>query len=139
MVSRTTWAALAKAASAACLLPTSCVNASLPGLSGQIAGAPGASAACAPTTTGRLVLDVDQLGRILGLVERLGNDERHRLADVADALLRQQRRPAHMGGRAVALLAREHRVQRAEAALLEFLTGEHRQHPRGRGGLLGIN
>ncbi len=37
----------------------------------------------------RLVADVDQFGRILCLVQRLGDDERNRISDIADATTRQ--------------------------------------------------
>ena len=83
-------AARANAASVAALSPASTVKASLPGLSSHTAGAPGAAAASAETTARqRLVLDREQLGRVLRLVQRLRDDERDRLADITHPLLRQ--------------------------------------------------
>ena len=87
----------------------------------------------------RLVLDRDQLGRVLRLVQGLGDDEGDRIADIAHPLLRQQRLRADKGRRAVLLAARDQRPQRAEAAPLELGAGQHREHP-GRGArLLGVD
>ncbi len=36
-----------------------------------------------------LVLDLDQFGSVLCLVQRLGDDERNRVPDIADAITRQ--------------------------------------------------
>ena len=64
----------------------------------------------------RLVVDLDQLGRVLGLVQRVGDDEGDRVADIAHALLRKQRLRADKGRGAVAAPARHARQQRAEPA-----------------------
>ncbi len=79
----------------------------LSGHSSHTAGAPGAIASSSVVTAGSvLVFDLDQLGGVLGLVERLGHHERHRLADVAHALAREQRLRRDEHRRAVAALAR---------------------------------
>ena len=51
----------------------------------------------------RVVVDVDQLGRVLTLIRLLGEHDRHRLADVADGAVGEQR---------LRHLRREHRERR---------------------------
>ena len=71
----------------------------------------------------RLVVDLDQLGRVLGEVARLGHDERDRVADEADVALGEgpEGRAGH--GRRVTL---EHgRLHRADVRV-EVRGGEHR-------------
>ncbi len=85
-----------------------------------------------------LVLDRDQLGGVLRLVERLGDDERHRVADIADAVLRQERLRADKGRRAAPPPARHQRAQRAEPAPPQFVAGQDREHARRRPRRRGI-
>ena len=44
----------------------------------------------------RLVLDLDQLARVLGRVAALGDDERDRVTDVAHVADRERRRNGHL-------------------------------------------
>ena len=74
------------------------------------------------------VIDGDPLGRVLRLREGFGDDEGDRLADEADAVLRQQGLRADIAGRAVAALARHRRQQGAEPAPGELRPGEHGEH-----------
>ena len=80
----------------------------------------------------RLVLDLDQFGGILCLVQRLGDDERDRVPDIADAVLRQQRLRADKGRRAIAPPAAHAGHQGAEPAPAQILAGQHGEHA-GRG------
>ncbi len=74
----------------------------------------------------------DQLGGILCLVQRLGDDERHRLADVTHPALRQQRTDPDETGGAVHLVAGRQHADIAEPATGQIVAGQHRQHA-GRG------
>ena len=86
-------------------------KARLPGASGQIAGAPAASAALPSTTAGqRLVVDLYELGRFARDLLAVGNDEGHRVADMAHAA-HGQRRPRRHDQR----LHRRHAGQRPES------------------------
>ena len=68
----------------------------LPGASGQICGAPGASAARASVTGGeRIVFDGDELGGVLRRGGAFGDDHRHRLADMQDPLGGKRRAVRH--------------------------------------------
>ena len=86
--------------STAALSPASWTKAWLSGHSSHTAGAPGATASSERHHgRQRLVVDLDRLGGVLRLVERVGDHERHRIADVAHALVRRAaaagaRRPA---------------------------------------------
>ena len=85
--SRTTTSALLNAAS---MSPPATVqwNAWLPGASGCSCGAPGSVAALRiHDRRQRLVVDVDQVDRVVGLVRRLGDDDGDRVADVAHDVL----------------------------------------------------
>ncbi len=79
-----------------------------------------------------LVVDLDQLGGVLGRVQRLGDDEGDGIADIAHALARQQRLQADEGGRAAAPLARHHGRERAEPAPAQILAGQDADHARRR-------
>ena len=59
----------------------------LPGASGQIAGASFAIARSTSDAAGSCIeLDLDRFGRVLRLMDRLGDHDRDRLPDVAHAL-----------------------------------------------------
>ena len=78
-----------------------------------------------------LVVDDDQLGRVLGGVRRVGDDHRDRLARVTDALGREHR---ELDGHELGPV--EHRGERLEVA--EVGGGEHGAHagrPLGLGGV----
>ena len=76
----------------------------------------------------RRVLDLDQLGGVLGLLERLGDDQSHWIAHVADAILGQHR-PAGVGAwGAVAIVERHQAGYVAEALLFDVGAGEDQQH-----------
>ncbi len=78
----------------------------------------------------RLVRHLDRLGGVAGDVERLGDDEGHRLAGAAHAPLRQERLRRHERGGAAAALPRHVRAQRAEAAGAQIIARQHREHAR---------
>jgi hypothetical protein len=80
----------------------------------------------------RLVADVDQFGGVLCLVQCLGDDERNRVPDIADAIARQQWLRRDKGRGAVAPPAADLRHQTAETAASQILTGQNRKHA-GRG------
>ena len=86
--SLTTCLALAKAASVASLLPNIRRKALLPaGLSSHTLSASGLAASSMLTTRRqRLVVDLDQLGGVARLRQRLGDDEGDAVADMADAV-----------------------------------------------------
>ena len=58
------------------------------------------------------VFDLDQLGGVLRLIFRLGDDQSHRLADEANAFMRQ-RRPERIAQRAAADALEESHCRRA--------------------------
>ena len=73
-------------------LPFVQTKATLSGASSQTAGASAARAAAAVATAGDILrLDDDELRRGLGRLQRLGDDERHRLADGTDAVADEHR------------------------------------------------
>ena len=76
------------------------------------------------------VLGLDQLGGVLRLVERLGNDHRHRLADEAHAVAREQRHRRGELRRAVAALARLLRLLQAEREHGRVVAGQDVEHAR---------
>ena len=83
-----------------------------------------------------LVVDLDQFGRILGLFQRLGDHQRHRIADVANAALGQHW-PGRLGpGRAVAVGDGNEAGQVAVAGGLHVLAGQDEEDARSlfRGG-----
>ena len=82
----------------------------------------------------RLVVDLDQLGGVLGLLERLGDDQGHGVADVPDAALRQHRPGRLAAWRAVPVVERHQAGHVAEAGLLHVVAGEDDQHARCLGG-----
>ena len=85
-----------------------------------------------------LVFDGEQLGRILCLVERFGDDEGHRIADISDVVLRQDRLRADKGGAAAAALARHQRAQRAEPARPQIVPGQDGEDARRRPRRVGV-
>ncbi len=84
----------------------------------------------------RLVVDLDQLGRVHRLMRGLGDDEGDVVADPADAVARQRAVARLIERRAVAALRPGRHRQIAEAGIVPVLAGEHRQHA-GRGLGLG--
>ena len=75
-----------------------------------------------------LVFDREQLGGILCLVKRFCDDEGHRVADIPDELLRQDRLWADESRPARPSSARHQRAQCAEPALPQLITGQDREH-----------
>ena len=69
----------------------------------------------------RRIIDLDQLGGILGDIAALGDDERHRLADIAHAL--DGERPLRH--------RRLHRGEKRIGELAHLLAGDHRPYPMG--------
>ncbi len=87
----------------------------------------------------RRVIDGDALGGIERLFVRLGDDQRHRLADVPHLLLRQQRlrhECAALSGLDVGLDGGQ---QRPQAVLASVGGGEDRQNSRSSTGSTGID
>ena len=128
---RSTWAALAKAASVAAAFPSVQSSAMLPGRSSWIATAP---LAVALSTSGAarefFEIDLHALGCIERLRQRLRHDDRDALADIADAVDRERR---HRGGEhrlAVAAGKDRDRRDRAKAVIAEIAAGEHAEHAR---------
>jgi hypothetical protein len=76
----------------------------------------------------RLVLDRQHLGGVHGLLRRLRDHHRHRIADVTDAIARQRRARRLDRGRAVAPLARGVARQVAELVRRVVRAGEDRDH-----------
>ena len=92
----TTWAADANASStASALRPRSC-PATLPAKPSCTSSVDVLGVDVVGDRGQRLVVDVDQLGRVLGEVAALGDDERDRIADEADLAL-GERRPRRVG------------------------------------------
>ena len=74
------------------------------------------------------IVDLDQLGGVLGLLQRVGHDQRHRIANMADAALGQHR-PRGVGARgAVAVLQRHQAGHIAEACQRHVLAREDEMH-----------
>ena len=67
------------------------------------------------------VVDLDQLGRVLGLLQRLGHHQRHRIADMAHPVLHQHRPRGLAARAAVAVLQRHQAGHVAEVGLLDVL------------------
>ena len=84
----------------------------------------------------RLVVDLDQLGRVHRLMHGLGHHEGDVVADPAHAVARQRAVARLIERRAVAALRAGRHRQIAEAGIVPVLAGEHRQHA-GRGLGLG--
>jgi hypothetical protein len=78
----------------------------------------------------RHVLDRDQLRRVLRLVARLGDDERHRLADVAHLVHSQERLRLEGEGLAGDGIGLGAGAQRRESVGGDLGGGQHRQHAR---------
>src|SRR5438132_895911 len=74
-----------------------------------------------------LVVDLDEIGRVLGLCARLGDDERDRIADVSRAVAREPAVRAREHRRAVRALALQGHRHRAQA--LDVGAREHREDP----------
>ena len=77
-----------------------------------------------------LVLHFDQLGGVFRLVQSLGHDEGDRLADVAHALLREQRLRGDERGRTVTLLSRHDGSQRSQAPRAHVVARQYGDHAR---------
>ena len=76
----------------------------------------------------RLVVHLDQFGRILRLEQGFGHHESHRVPDVAHALTHQVRLRADERRGSVAALARHTRALQAQAPNRRVLAREHQQH-----------
>jgi len=83
------------------------------------------------------VRDLDELGRITRLLPRIGNDKRHRVADVADPVARQGPARRHDHWRDCRHLGDAR--QGADAVRLEIGRGENAPHPRHRPRSRGID
>ncbi len=86
----------------------------------------------------RLVADVDQFGGVLCLVQCVGDDERDRISDIADAITRQQWLRTDEGGGAIAPPAADLRHQSAETAAAQILARQYRHHTGSGQCTLGI-
>ena len=74
------------------------------------------------------VVDRDQLGRVLGLAQRLGHHERDVVADVADPVGAQHRPQLVLALGAVPVLHRDAARQQVAAGRLDVRAGDHREH-----------
>ena len=93
----------------------------MPGASGQIAGAPARECGEAVDHgVERLVVDLDQLGRLARGLGAVGHDEGHRIADMAHAAIGQRRPRRH-----------DHRLHRRQA--------RHVAQPLGRKVGMGVD
>ena len=79
-----------------------------------------------------VVVDDDLLGRILGLRQRLGDDDGHVVADVAHLALRQRRVRAGLHGRAVLGMDHPAADQAADLVLGDVVAGEDGEAARRR-------
>ena len=87
----------------------------------------------------RLVVDTDQLGRVLGLGQRVGDHHRHRIADIAHPV-GDQRRPLRGVHRlTVGALARHVGLGHAEPVGHDVVAGVDRQHARRLPGRLDVD
>ena len=84
----------------------------------------------------RLVVDLDQLGGVAGLRQRLGDDEGDAVADVADAVGDEQRLEGAVALRRAEILRHQRRGDGAELVGDDVGAGQHQQHA-GRGLGLG--
>ena len=78
----------------------------------------------------RLIVDLEALGRILGLPHRFGHHQRHRIADVADPAASQPGMRTREQGRAVRSLARQVDFHRAQSVARHVVAGVDSQHAR---------
>ncbi len=79
----------------------------------------------------RLVLDLDELGGVLGRVAAVGDDDRDRVTHVADVADRERRGQRHLGP--------EHGVPRLAVPAVEVLPGEHGHDAGGGLGRAGVD
>ncbi len=86
-----------------------------------------------------LVIDLDPLGGVLRLRQRLGDDDRDRIADVVRLAMGDRRVRRHLHLRAV--LGGDHPAADEIADLVggKLGAGEHREHARHGGGRLGVD
>src|SRR5579875_373119 len=80
----------------------------------------------------RRVIDVDELGRVPGLVQGLGDDERHWIADIAYAAARQTGMRPREQRCTVGPLALELHLRWSEPVRREIIAGEDAEHARRR-------
>ena len=78
----------------------------------------------------RRIVDLDALGGVARKLERVGDHDRHRIADMQHAVDRDRRPVRQIHRAAVALLVGRHRRHRAEPVGLVILAGQHRVHAR---------
>ena len=76
----------------------------------------------------RRIVDLDALGGVAGEIERVGDDDGDRIADMQDAIDGDRRPMRQIHRAAVALLVGRHRRHRAEPVGLVVLAGQHRMH-----------
>ena len=87
----------------------------------------------------RLVVDIDQLGRVLGLGQRVGDHHRHRIADIAHPVGDQRRPLRGIHRLTVGPLARHVGLGHAEPVGHDVVAGVDRQHARRLPGLLDVD
>ena len=120
-------AALAKASLVARASPTSVSKARLPGRSGQTCGAPGFERGDrADHMRQRLPVDLDRLGRILCRIERVGDHEGDRIADMAHHVLA---RGSDSGGTLISTSGTTPGVGKGPSAD-NIVRGQHQAHAR---------
>ncbi len=130
---RVTWAAWANSASVFALSPISQSNTWLRATSGQTSAAPGSVAWARLGDGGQHVeVDLDRLGGVARGLQRVGNDEGDRIADMAHGAVGQHRMRRGRHVRAVAVVQRHRTGQRADAVGLQLRRGIDRAHPRHR-------
>ena len=128
----TTRAALAKAASVALASPMSLSQSKtmLPGMWSKSCGAPGAIASLASVTAGSgVVVDLDRFGGIARGGQRLGDDQRDRLADVPHLAERQHGTRRVVPRRAVTVDQRRRAGHVAETVCPNVLAGSTNSTP----------
>ena len=86
----------------------------------------------------RLVIDLDQFGRITRLRQALGHHHRHRVADMAHALAHHRRARRDGRDRAVAVGQGAEARDRAEAVAGHIRAGQNGEHPRCCGSRCGV-
>ena len=86
-----------------------------------------------------LVIDLHQLGGVARLGGGVGDDNRHRVADMPHPVARQGRSRRHRHFRAVAIGDRAHARDRADAIARQILAGENANDTRSRYGRRGLD
>jgi hypothetical protein len=103
----------------------------LPGAASQTLGAPETTAPLqVDHARERLIVDLDQLGGIACLLERLSDAERHSIADVPNLALCEEGANRSKGFWTSRIFRHEERWQAAETAAGNIVAGENTQHAR---------